>query len=137
LIAVPIAATGPYPLDETSPKLGLRQSLASGTGVFAQVLVVGDEIFVVGDSSDVNASTFGTTGDTGSVMRVNAATGTSTTVVVRGGAGSLARTSTTLFSSSSDRQQELGSGAASTTGPSVDTNAAPRLARLLWLRVNE
>ena len=61
--------------------------------------------------------------------------GSSSTFVVRGGAGSLANAGTDLYSSTASRQQELAAGAASTSGEIVDTATLARLERRLWLRL--
>jgi hypothetical protein len=99
------------------------------------VLVVGGELFATTDSTDVNASTYGSAGaTTGHVVRYDLTAATSTTVVVRGGAGSLANAGAVLYSSSSDRQEKLATNALSTTGVTVDTQAIARSERLLWLR---
>lgn len=135
LASVPITAVGPYPFDETSPKLDFKQDLTAGQNVFGQVLVVGNEVFVTTDETDVNDSTYGTGGNTGYVVSYNLTTSTpGTSIVVRGGAASLANFGNQLYSSSSDQQQELTTSAASTTGNSVDSFSQPKLARRLWLR---
>lgn len=103
--------------------------------MFGQVLVVGNEVFVTTDDTDVNDSTYGTGGNTGHVVSYNMTTSTpGTSIVVRGGAASLASFGTQLYASSSDQQQELTSSAASTSGASVDAFAMPKLLRRLWLR---
>jgi len=134
LIAVPIAATGPYPLTESSTQLAFKSDLASGFRAFAQVLVVGGELFATADSTDVNSSSYGLAGtNTGSVIKTNISTSAVTTYVVRGGASSLAHSATALYASSSDRQQTL-SSAAGASGASVDTLVASKMTRLLWIR---
>jgi hypothetical protein len=135
LIAIDLLAAGPYPIAETTTaKLAIAQDLGSNERGFAQVLVVGTELFVTTDNSDINSSGFGTAGNTGHVLRYDLDAGTSTTVVVRGGAGSLANAGTSLYSSSSDRQQQLATDAGSTVGTSVDTQTVAKLSRMLWLR---
>jgi hypothetical protein len=136
LVAIDLEAAGPYPIDETATaKLAVVRDLGSGERGFAQVLVVGTELFAITDSTDINSSTYGTSGaTTGHVVSYNLTSGTATTVVVRGGAGSLANSGTTLYSSSADRQQQLVTGAASTTGTSVDSQMVSKVQRLLWLR---
>jgi hypothetical protein len=135
LASVPIAALGPYPFDETSPKLDFKQDLTAGQNVFGQVLVVGNEVFVTTDETDVNESTYGTGGNTGHVVSYNMSTSTpGTSIVVRGGAASLASFGNQLYGSSSDQQQELSTGAAATLGNTVDSFAQPKLTRRLWLR---
>lgn len=135
LISIDVQAAGPYPIAETSTaKLAVVEDLGSGERGFAQVLVIGTELFVTTDNTDINSSSFGTGGDTGHVLNYDLAEATSSTVVVRGGAGSLAHDGTTLFSSSSDHQQQLSSNAQSTTGTSVDSQLVAKLGRMLWLR---
>jgi hypothetical protein len=113
----------------------IKFDLGAGEGGFAQVTIVGGELFAVTDSTDINSSSYGTSGaTTGHVVSYNLTSGTATTVVVRGGAGSLASSGTTLYSSSADRQQQLGTAAASTTGTSVDSQMVAKVQRLLWLR---
>lgn len=136
LIAIDIALTSnTYPVNETSTALKLKQDLASGANVYSQVLVVGEELFVTTDSTDVNATAYGSTGaNTGSLVRVNSSTNATTTVVVRGGAGSVGHSGAQLYSASSDMQQRVGTDAAGTTGTTVDTAQAAKVVRLLWLR---
>jgi hypothetical protein len=135
LIAIDVLAPGPYPITETMPaKLAFIQDLGVGERGFSQVLVVGSELFVTTDNSDINASGFGNAADTGRVTTYDLTTATSTTVVVRGGASSLAADGTTLYSSGADRQQRLSTDALSTVGPTVDSFVKTKLTRLLWLR---
>ena len=63
---------------------------------FAQATIVGGQLFVTTDSSDVNASGFGTGGATGHVY-TSALTSTATVAVIEGGAGSIANAGTSLF----------------------------------------
>jgi hypothetical protein len=135
LIAIDLAAAGPYPIAETATaRLAVAEDLGANERGYAQVLVVGGQLFAVTDTSDVNSSSFGTAGNTGHVMTYDLSDGTSSTVVVRGGAGSVAAYDTTLYSSSSDRQQQLSADATSTIGTSVDSAVLPKLVRRLWLR---
>ena len=140
LIAVKLKPTGTsFPLAETATKcttcdLMLATPLAASKG-FSQALIVGNQLFVTTDTTDVNFSTFGTTSaNTGSLMTVNLANSTSTTVVISGGASSLASSGTTLISSTSDQQSKLATSATSTTGTSVDSVAVAKITRALWLR---
>ncbi|MDQ3367668.1 MAG: hypothetical protein M3680_19780 [Myxococcota bacterium] len=135
LIAISLTAPGPYPIAETAnARLAFRQNLGVGEKASAQVLVVGNQLFLTTDTTDINNAAYGTAGNTGRVVSYDLATAVSTTVVVRGGAGSLASSGTTLYSSSSDRQQALATPATSTIGASVDTNVLSKLQRVLWLR---
>ncbi|HLL20998.1 MAG TPA: hypothetical protein VK427_02655, partial [Kofleriaceae bacterium] len=135
LVSVPLAAPGPYPLTETSTSLAFVEPLAAGVRAFAQVLIVGTEVFLSSDSADVNSATYGgTSGTSGSVLRYDLATSMSTVITVRGGASSLAVSGARLYASSSDQQQQLGMATNGSVGPSVDTGALPRLQRKLWLR---
>jgi hypothetical protein len=135
LISIKLTAAGPYPIAETSNKLAFKQDLAAGQKTFGQVLVVGGEVFVTTDTSDVNLSTYGNLAATGSAIAYNLSTQTaSTAVVVRGGAASLVNLGTTLYNSSGDQQQELATDALGATGATVDTQTQPKLERKLWLR---
>ena len=136
LISIKLTTAGPYPIAETSNKLAFKQDLAAGQKTFGQVLVVGGEVFVTTDATDVNLSTYGNNlASTGSAIAYNLATSTaSTAVVVRGGAASLVNVGTTLYNSSGDQQQELVNDALGTTGATVDTQTQPKLERKLWLR---
>ncbi|HVK88519.1 MAG TPA: hypothetical protein VM513_30585 [Kofleriaceae bacterium] len=135
MIGVRIDAAGPYPLTEaTTARLAFKRDLGTNEKAYAQLLVVGDQLFLTTDTSDVNASSFGASGNTGHVVAFDLRTAASTSVVVRGGASSLAQHGTQLFSSSSDRQQRLASDALSATGSTVDTQVVAKLVRMLWLR---
>jgi type IV pilus assembly protein PilY1 len=114
--------------------LALNTTLTSGDDGFSQALVVGNQVFVTTDSSDVNLSAYGTASSTGHVMAVNlTGTASTTTVAVSAGASSLVNSGTTLYNSSSTQQQLVSMSATSTTGTSVDSVATPKLARMLWL----
>jgi Tfp pilus tip-associated adhesin PilY1 len=135
LISIPITAAGPFPLDESSAQLAFKENLTAGSRAFAQVLVVGNEVFLATDSADVNLATYGsTTGTSGRVVGYDLTTTNSTIVAVRGGASSLASQGTSLFSSSSDQQQEVSTGSNGSVGVSVDSGSLPKLERRLWLR---
>ena len=64
---------------------------------------------------------------------LTAATSTST-AVIRGGATSIARSSSALVAAGTDRQGLLAS-TATTTGASVDAGAQSKVSRTLWLRM--
>lgn len=135
LVAISLDATGSYPIAETSTaKLAFSQSLGSGERGFAQIVVVGTQLFATTDSTDINSSTYGTTGNTGHIVSYDLTGGTTSTVVVRGGAGSIGNSGTTLYSSSSNAQQQVTISATSTTGASVDSQTVAKSQRLLWLR---
>ncbi|HUS30863.1 MAG TPA: hypothetical protein VMZ53_20270, partial [Kofleriaceae bacterium] len=136
LVAIDLKAAGPYPIAKTATsRLALARDLGSNERGFAQVLVVGNELFAITDSTDINSSTYGTSGaTTGHVVSYNLTTAAATTVVVRGGAGGVANAGATLYASTSDKQQQLTTAAQGTTGVSVDTQAVAKLTRLLWLR---
>ena len=62
----------------------------------------GSEVLIATDTADINATGYGTAGATGHVYRHDLATGTTgATVVVQGGAGSVAADATQLYTSSS------------------------------------
>jgi type IV pilus assembly protein PilY1 len=107
----------------------------TGQYAFSQALVVGSQLFVTTDSGDVNASSYGSTANSGTVRTVELATQTSTTAVVSSGGSALAASGTTLVSSSGQKQQQTAT-ATGTTGTSVDIFAAITVSRLLYLRLD-
>jgi Tfp pilus tip-associated adhesin PilY1 len=138
LIAARLASRGAT-IDETATQcascaLALSTTLSAGHKAFSQALVVGSQLFVVSDSSDVNLTAFGTTSSTGKATVVNlSGTASPTIVAVNAGASSLVNSRTTIYNSSSTQQELLQVVAASTTGTSVDSASIPRLTRMLWL----
>jgi hypothetical protein len=120
--------------------LAVKQSFTGSKG-FSQVSVVGTTLEVLTDTTDVNASNYGTTSNTGRLMSFDLGTsnpaattstvasgGTSMTVVkLSGGA--------TLVGSNGTKQQVVASGVG-TSGTSVDfSTVLPTIMRRLWLRM--
>jgi len=135
LIAIDLGVLGPYPIAETSvAQLAVKHDLGSNQDAFAQLVVIGAQLFLTTDTSDVNATGFGTSGATGHLVTYSLLTASATTVVIRGGSSSIASSGATLYSSSSDQQQELANDAESTSGTTVDTESAAKLERKLWLK---
>jgi hypothetical protein len=140
LIAAKLGSTAAT-IDETSPTcsscaLALSTALTAGDKAFSQALVVGNQLFVTTDTSDVNLQAFGLTSNTGRAMVVNlTGTPSATIVAVTAGASSLVSSKTSIYNSSSTQQELLQITAASTTGTSVDAAAIPRLTRMLWLPI--
>jgi hypothetical protein len=138
-IAVKLSATGATVSETTSPcptcALAVRQTLTSGDKGESQGLIIGTQLFVTTDSTDINSATFGTTLNTGHLVTVDL-TGViaSTTVVINSGASSLVSSGTTLYSSSSTQQQQIASSANGVVGAKVDPGSTPRVQRTLWLR---
>jgi len=149
-VAVKIGKT-PYPdpgiLNESSPAPDVKWTLTldGGDKSYSQATVVGGEVFITTDSLDANALDYGTAaGDSGRVYKVDlAGTGplTSasagvTTVVVAGGAGSVATSGANVFNVSKDRAERLGvsMNTDGTAGVSVSTANVARVTRRLWLR---
>ncbi len=136
LIAARLTGTGATISETTTAcatcALTIKQALTSGDKGFAQVLIVGTQLFVTSDSNDVNATSYGSV-STGHVMTFDlVGLAVSTTVAVGSGASSLANDRLALYSSSGGGQQALGTGAVSTVGPGVDI--AAKLTRNVWLR---
>jgi hypothetical protein len=109
-------------------------SLGAGEAGFSQATIVGGQLFVTTDSSDVNASGYGTTGAATGHVYTSPLSASTTVVAVQGGASSIAANGTQLYTASSSQQSRLATDALSTTGPTVDTLAIPKLSRMLWLR---
>lgn len=140
VIAAGLSSTGAT-IDETaaacaSCPLALSTTLSAGHKAFSQALVVGSQLFLTTDSSDVNLQAFGTSSSTGSAMVVNlSGTATATVVAIHAGASSLVNSRTAIFNSSSTQQEMLQVAATSTAGTSVDGASIPRLTRMLWLPI--
>ena len=152
-----------YPVLDTatacaSCDLRILRSLAAGTKGYAQPTVVGNQLFAVSDAADVNSVSYGSTGTaTGHVLAVNGLDGNESfnsygTSTVYGGASSLTAAtingSIAIIGSSSDKQVKLGTAATTGTGSgigaatgaqgngtTVDLNAAVKVRRLLWIRI--
>ena len=129
------APTADVTLSEVSPvaDIPIKFNLAAGERGFAQATVVGGELFISTDNSDVNASGYGTTGSTGHVYTSDL-TSSFTVVSVRGGASSLATAGLNIYSASSNKQQQLGNADNIASTGKVDTAGQPKIARVLWLR---
>jgi hypothetical protein len=138
LIAAKLSSTGATISEATTAcsgcALALNTTLTSGDKAFSQALIVGTQLFVTADSSDINSSAYGSGSNTGRVMAVTL-TGTPavTTVQVSAGASALVNSATTLYNSSSTQQQILATSASSTVGATVDSTSTPKLTRMLWL----
>lgn len=139
LIAAKLASTASTSVDETTGAsstgpIGVNVTLTSGDRGFSQAIVVGTQLFVTSDSSDINLASYGTsTTSTGRLYTVDVLSGTSTTTVITAGATTLANSGSTLYSSSSSKQEQI-AAAATTTGEKIDFESAPKLTRNLWLR---
>src|SRR5207302_10341900 len=88
LIAVRLAAPAMTDASQAcaSCDLAVRQSLAVGDRGFASALVVGSQLFVSVDSTDINLSSFGTGTNTGHVIAADL-TGVTSPVTIASFAG--------------------------------------------------
>jgi type IV pilus assembly protein PilY1 len=140
IIAVKLSYTGAT-LDETggvTANMPINQAL-SGAAVndksYAQALVVGNQLFVTSDSSDVNLSTYGTSGATTGHLTTVALSGASSTTVVAmtpvaNGAGSVVNdTAGTGVYGAYQLATTNGS-----TGSRVDLTIPASLRRNAWVR---
>lgn len=137
----PLLSTTDTPLSESSGAPGVKWTLGldAGDKGFAQAVVAGGEVFITADSEDVNSLTYGSTvADTGKVYKVglsSSGTASATTVVVAGGAGSVAMSGTSVYSVSKNGAERLGTMTTDgTPGTSLNTGGTPRVSRKLWLR---
>ncbi|HEY5924912.1 MAG TPA: hypothetical protein VIV11_24695 [Kofleriaceae bacterium] len=117
----------------------VKFDLGPGEGGFAQVTIIGGEIFATTDSTNVNLYDFGTSGaPTGKVYRYDFGAATpaqGATMVIASGAGSIFNHGTTLINASGKYGERLTGDAISTTGAAVDPMATTnKLKRALWLR---
>jgi len=132
---------GGTPLNENSggTDVPIKQNFAQDVAGFAQPIVVGNEVFFVGDSTNINVFEYGTTGSTtGLAYRYDFGTNTagSTPAAVSGGAASLGNSGVIMLSGTGTQGERLGTNAAGTTGTAVSqvATATTKLLRKLWLR---
>jgi len=143
-IAVALSLTTPVaeaPLTENSPPPYVPWTVTLGPGEkgFGQAIVVGDQILITTDTSDVNDSSvtgYGTDNtSTGHVYQVNVTNGTVVAMLAtRGGAGSIQTNGSTVYSVSKDKAERLAIAVNPTTGESPNSVTAGKVRRLLWLR---
>jgi len=109
----------------------------AGSG-YSQARIVGDDIFVSTDTSDVNAATFGTSASATGTLYAYTFGGASpglASVVVATGAGAIANSGQKLYSSSGSTRQEASIVAASAVGTAVTApTQVSQTLRKLWLR---
>jgi hypothetical protein len=141
LVAVPLSP-GTTGLTTGSNTL-LFEAALGGTGERAvgQLLVVGNQIFLTTDTTNINSSSYGKTGaTTGHAYSFTIGSSTAVTAVgsnsgvIQGGASGLINDGTSIYGGAADRQQRLGSTATSTAGTSVDYTNNKKPSRLAWLR---
>lgn len=140
--AVAVAIDTPaadVPLTElTTPNangLKFTYNLGAGQLGYSQAQVIGDQIFLTTDTTDVNATTYGTGGSTGTLHRIDLSGGSATTAVIMGGAASVGRSGTTTYAASGAYAQELSLTASSATpAESVNAGSKSKVTRRLWLR---
>src|SRR5204863_3602131 len=104
LIGVKLSYTGTALTEATSASstggIGINVTLTSGDHVFSQAVVIGTQLFLTSDSSDINLAAYGSsTSQTGHLTTFSITGGTSTTAVITSGATSLASNGTTLYGS--------------------------------------
>ena len=137
-LSTPVAKA---PLTENSspPYVPWRVTLGAGEKGFGQAIVVGDQILISTDTSDVNDSSltgYGTGNtNTGHVYQVNVTNGKLLAMVAtRGGAGSIQTIGSVVYSVSKDKAERLAISVNPTTGESPSSVTAGKVRRLLWLR---
>lgn len=139
VFSVSTAYTGSTITETNTTYVPIKFNLGAGEGGFAQVMIIGGELFAVTDNTNINDYDFGTSGSpTGRVYRYNFGATTpaqESTLVVASGAGSLFNSGTELINASGAYGERLGADALSTTGTSVSAQASTNvLKRALWLR---
>ncbi|CAN5850839.1 hypothetical protein BH11MYX3_BH11MYX3_03180 [soil metagenome] len=138
LIAVKLASTAATVSESASAcascALTLNSTLTGSKG-FSQVLVVGTQLFVTTSSVDINSSTYGSaTTNTGSATVANLSTlAVAAPTAIFAGGSALASQGTAIYSSSSQKQQQM-TAATTSVGTSVEVTAALKVFRDLWLR---
>jgi len=140
LLAIKLNWTGAT-IDETGSActncaIGVKVALSTNHKAFSQALVVGTSLVLTTDVSEVNSSSYGlSSANTGELTKVDLTGAQSPTILsIASGATAVANAGTTLYSSSSSKQQQLSTSGTS-GGTSVDVVAANAdVKRALWLR---
>lgn len=139
VIAARLDSTATTAADETATTCATCavafKATMTGTFGFSQALVVGTQLFVSTDSTDVNAASYGATANTGTLRTIELGQRTSTTTVIHAGGTAIGAYGTSLVSSSGQKQQQA-PNATNTTGTAVDITIAGVLARLLYLQLD-
>lgn len=139
VFAVSTAYTGSTIDESDATNVPIKFDLGEGEGGFAQVTVVGNQLFAVTDTTNINDYDFGT-GDTptGRVYSYDFGAATPSqgaTLIVASGAGSIFNHGTGLLNVSGRYGERLATDALGTTGPIVSPMASTqKLRRALWLR---
>jgi hypothetical protein len=140
-------SVGNAPIDEAGTGFGTERRFVADLGTnraFSQAIVSGNELFVTTDETDVNLSTYGTTGvATGQLRRYSLTDGAQkgTAIVVAGGASSTDVSSPggVVHVGSGGQAQKIdveavgGGGAFESQGVSIEKNADQATERLLWM----
>ncbi len=132
--------------NQNRPDILFKIPLGAGEKSYAEVTIVGTQVFITTDTSQVNAASYGTSAtptgnmyafNIGSISNPNsgnpvvAVTGTQ----IQSGAGSIANNGTTLYASNGSTNQQIGTGALTTVGPTVTAVITNNVKRQLWLRL--
>ncbi|HEU5055304.1 MAG TPA: hypothetical protein VFU21_02210 [Kofleriaceae bacterium] len=140
-------AVASAPIDEADPAFGTERRFVSNLGTnraFSQAIVSGNELFVTTDSTDVNLTTYGTTGvATGQLRRYSLTDGAQkgTEIVIAGGASStdVSTPGGVVHVGSGGQMQKVnvettgGGGAFESQGRAIERNSDEATERLLWL----
>jgi hypothetical protein len=116
----------------------IHQLLGVGQKGFAALAVVGNELELVTDSSDVNNSSYGIAA-TGTAQSFQVGTGgvivaTGAATAIGGGAASVASDNTNIYASSGGTIEQVASPSGLTEGAAVSAQIGPKGQRLLFLR---
>jgi hypothetical protein len=118
-----------------------KLAFGAGEAGYAQATVIGNQVFITTDTANVNdatsSSAYGLTGATGHVYSIGTSGGTSSSIVVEGGASSVVSSGTNVFTGAADTTAQLsGTGmSVGSGGTSVDTIQQSKVSRKLWLRI--
>jgi hypothetical protein len=141
-VSLSIPTTATLPILDTSTNttyVPFKFPLNSGDLGYSQATIVGGQLFVTADSTDVNASGYGTTGaSTGHVYSTPLSSTATVIATTAGGASGLASNGTgasgMLYAASANQQTTIASAMNGSSGTGVDTFTTSHLLRMLWLR---
>lgn len=117
--------------------LGIFIDFGQGNRAFSQAVIAGNEIFIVTDTENVNASGYGSSSNTGTLYRssLNPGATSSSTALASGAASPDVDPATgTVYTSGGDGVARSTPAGFDSAGTSVEASAAAQATRFLWLR---
>lgn len=135
-VSVPLEAPGPVVTESSGATFVI--TLASGQRGVAQAVVAGGELFITTETEDVNSTSYGLIGGTGTVSQYSLTGGSFVaSYTVSGGAGSVDvnQNTGTIYAGAGQGATKITPGSFDDTGTSAELNPQADSSRQLWLRL--